>query len=814
MCSAEWSVFMTNPINLTAEQLQKAIARELTQSISVSPDQASDDHYYRVCATIVRQLIEDKRRSFAAAATAKGEKQVHYLSMEFLMGKSLKNSLYNFGMKDVFEQALESFGVKLENLYEFEPDPGLGNGGLGRLAACYLDALASTERLGCGYSILYEYGIFKQKISDGWQSELPDYWLPGGDIWLEAAPEQAVEVRFGGYVSERWDGERLMTQHHGYSTVIAVPYDLYVTGYDSSAASQLRLWRAKSPGIDMELFNKGDYTGAFGKNSYGEVISKVLYPNDNNEEGKLLRLRQQYFLACASVTDIFQKHMSNYGTIENFAKKNAIHINDTHPTLAIPELMRILLDECGYDWDTSWDVVKETFAYTNHTVMVEALEQWSENQMRNLLPRIYSIICEINRRFCITLSEQYHLSNETVTQMSIIAYGKVRMANLCVVGSHSVNGVSTLHSQIIKDDLFANFANITPEKFKNVTNGIASRRWLMQSNPLLTDYIKEHIGDGFLHDFSKLKDLTKYLDNTEALKTLGEIKYKNKEIFANYLKQARGISVDPSSLFDVQVKRLHEYKRQHLNALHIVQEYMYLLENPDADFQPKTYFFGAKAAPGYYLAKQIIKFICDLAKLIESNPITRKKLKIVFLEEYNVTLSERLMPASEISEQISLAGTEASGTGNMKLMLNGAITLGTMDGANVEIAEAVGMDNIIIFGMRTPEVERLKVNGYHPTKFINNCITMKKVLDFLHANRNIPSFEELHRYMITADSYMVAADFASYCTAQRTASSTYANENLLWQRMSLKNISQSGIFCADRAINDYAETIWYLDKHR
>ncbi|MEG2086976.1 MAG: glycogen/starch/alpha-glucan phosphorylase, partial [Angelakisella sp.] len=767
--------------------------------------------FYKAGAMVVRDLIDERRKAFVADCNASGKKQVYYLSMEFLVGKSLKNNLYNLGIEQQFRQAMTSMDVKLDNLYRCEPDPGLGNGGLGRLAACYLDGLATDNYYATGYSILYEYGIFKQRISDGWQSELPDYWLPGGEVWLEALPEHTVEVRFGGTVNEHWDDGHLMAQQVGYSTVLAVPYNLYLTGYDTKAVSLLRLWQARSPGIDMELFNKGDYLGAFGKNSYAEVISKVLYPNDNHAEGKLLRLRQQYFLACASIGDIFRRHMSVYGTIDNFAEKNAIHINDTHPTLAIPELMRVLLDECGYSWEQCWEVVTHSFAYTNHTVMAEALEQWDLRQMQTLLPRITQIIEEINRRFCVSLREQYGKSEEEIRRMAIIGDGKVRMAYLCVAGSHSVNGVSRLHSQIIRDDIFRDFYSVTPQKFKNVTNGIASRRWLLQSNPLLTGFINEQIGDGWLHDFSQLTKLKQLETDTTVLTELAEVKRRNKVDFACWLHDERGIVVNPNSVFDVQVKRLHEYKRQHLCALQIAAQYLYLRGNPGGPFQPKTYFFGAKAAPGYYLAKQIIKFICDLGVIIDNDPMVRDQLKVVFLEEYNVTLSEKLMPASEISEQISLAGTEASGTGNMKLMLNGAITIGTLDGANVEIHDQVGDDNILLFGMKTPDVLACKRAGYHPQRVISSSPVLQEVIGFLNSRPDLASFAELSRYLTTTDSYMAAADFDSYCVAQRTASRIYGQENLRWQRMSLNNIASSGVFCADRAIHDYARDIWKLD---
>ena len=790
------------------EIIERSIVETLHSEMSVDPENASNEQYYKACAMVLRELLGPKRKGNTAANYTRGKKQVYYLSMEFLMGRSLKNSLYNLGLVETFQKALQRHEVKLENLYECEPDPGLGNGGLGRLAACYLDGLATDGYTATGYSILFEYGIFKQKLSDGWQSELPDYWLPGGEVWLEPVPEHTVEVRFGGEVKENWDGAYHMVSHVGYSTVMAVPYNMYVTGYNTEAVSLLRLWKAQSPGIDMDLFNKGDYLGAFGQKSYAEVISKVLYPNDDHTEGKLLRLRQQYFLAAAAVGDIFRRHMSAYGTVDNFAEKNAIHINDTHPTLAIPELMRVLLDECGYSWERSWDIVTHSFAYTNHTVMSEALEKWDIPLVQTLLPRIYQIIEEINRRFCQQLRDQ-KIPESEIGKMSILNMGKVRMAHLCIAGSHSVNGVSALHSQIIRDDVFHPFYLVTPEKFKNVTNGIASRRWLMQSNPRLNQMICELIGDGFLRDFSQLTRLREFGRDEKILRRMAEIKKANKEDFARFLQEERGITVDPNTLFDVQVKRLHEYKRQHLNALHILHQYLWIKENPQAPFQPKTYIFGAKAAPGYYLAKQILKFICDLAVMIDNDPQVKGKLKVVFLEEYNVTLSEQLMPAAEISEQISLAGTEASGTGNMKLMLNGAITLGTLDGANVEILQQVGDENILIFGMKTPEVEALKARGYSPRHFIQQSGALQQVLAFLEQNRHLPSFGSMAEYLKNGDPYMAAADFESYCRIQSQASELYQQE-AAWQRMSLMNVAGSGFFCADRAIQDYARDIWYL----
>lgn len=789
--------------------LKEQLIETLETQLHVPAEQASDAQFYKAAALVLREQLSHRRKRFQAAAAASGRKQVYYLSMEFLMGRSLKNAIYNMELLEPMTQALEELGVKLENLYEHEPDPGLGNGGLGRLAACYLDALATLEYPVMGYSILYEYGIFKQKIIDGWQTELPDYWLPGGEIWLEPLPEHTVEVRFGGEVSEYWDNNYHHMIHKNYSTVLAVPFNLYVPGYASKGVSVLRLWKAKSPGIDMELFNKGDYLGAFGSNSLGEAISKVLYPNDNHSEGKNLRLRQQYFLVCASISDIVRRHMALYGSLENFAEKNAIHINDTHPTLAIPELMRILLDDCGYTWEKAWDIVTRTFAYTNHTVMAEALESWNQEMLSTMLPRIYQIICEINRRFCLELEQRYHLNQQTINRMSIVQNHQIRMVNLAVAGSHSVNGVSALHSQIVKDSLLSDFSAITPHKFKNVTNGIAARRWLGQANPRLTGLLKELIGDGFLKDFSQLKKLDTYANDSDVHRALAEVKLKNKETFCNWLASKTGEQVDPTSIFDVQVKRLHEYKRQHLNALDILSTYLTLKDDPNRFFVPRTYIFGAKAAPGYYLAKQIIKFICALRDIIAADPGVNSRMRVVFLEEYNVSLSELLMPAAEISEQISLAGTEASGTGNMKLMLGGAITLGTLDGANVEIAGAAGAENQIIFGMTAPEAKALAALGYSPLEYYQNNPDIKRCIDFMTNTPGLGPFTDIANALKNTDRYMVLADFEAYQAARARSGQLYS-DLATWQRMSLHNIAAAGVFCADRAVQEYAQNIWGL----
>lgn len=724
------------------------------------------------------------------------------------MGRSLKNNLYNLNLTETFESVLSDYGVKLETLYDCEPDAGLGNGGLGRLAACYLDGLATQGYPARGYSILYEAGIFKQRIVDGWQTELPDFWLPGGEVWLVPHEESAIEVRFEGDVVDSWEEKFHHVEIVNYKPVKAVPYDMYVAGKDGKGISVLRLWAAKAPALDMSLFNQGDYIRAMEQTAMAEVISKVLYPADNHPEGKSLRLRQQYFLVSASIQDIVHKHLRTFGTMDNFSEKVAIHLNDTHPTLAVPELMRILLDECGYGWDDAWNIVTGAVAYTNHTVMKEALECWPEDLYRRLMPRIWQITKEIDNRFRNFVWQATNNADQ-VERMAVMSNGVVRMANLCVASSHSVNGVSALHSEILKDTVFHDFYTLSPNKFKNVTNGIAHRRWLCQSNPELTNLLKELIGDGFIYRADELLKLRDYKDDESVLKELERIKTHNKERFAEQVYKNSGIKLDPTSIFDVQVKRLHEYKRQHLNALNILTEYLTIKANPNAEYTPHTYIFGAKAASGYFVAKKIIEFICALSDMINNDPDVRGRLKVVYCEDYNVTMAENLMPAADISEQISLAGTEASGTGNMKLMINGAVTLGTMDGANVEIFDAVGEDNIFIFGMSTPEVEEMKRRGYTPNNFYNNNAELRATIDFINQNGIAgKQFPEIGGTILHHDPYMVLADFADYRRAQNLAVETF-KDRTVWNRMSLMNISGAGRFAADRAINDYARDIWH-----
>ena len=791
------------------KKIKENFLNKLELQFNVEPSQASDKQIYQALSAIIVEELKKKRQKFINKVHSDGKKQVYYLSMEFLMGRSLKTSLYNLEIVKDVEKMLKEYDIRLDDIYEYEPDAGLGNGGLGRLAACYLDALATQAFPAMGYSICYEYGIFKQKLEDGWQTELPDNWLPGGSVWLDARPEMAIDIHFEGELHEYWDNQYHHLSHVNYSTVHAIPYDMYVSGHDSEGVSVLRLWAAKAPNFDMSMFNQGDYEKALGQNAAANAISKVLYPNDNHLEGKSLRLRQQYFLCAASIGDIVNNHMSVYGTLDNLHEKVAIHINDTHPTLAIPELMRVLLDDCGYTWDKAWHIVTNTFAYTNHTVMAEALEKWDVNLVKRIIPRIFSIIVEINNRYCARLMERNNGDSSKTTRMSIIKDNQIHMATLCVVASHSINGVSKLHSEIIKQSVFNDEYMDTPRKFKNVTNGIAYRRWLYQSNPGLTNLLKEKIGDKFLKDGSELTKLCVFENDSAVLEQLMKIKRTNKERFAKYVKQNSKIDINIDSIFDVQVKRLHEYKRQHLNVMNILADYEYLLQNPDADFVPKTYIFAAKAAPGYYLAKQIIKLIWAISEEIRKNPKISQKLSVYFLEDYRVTLSELLMPASDISEQISLAGTEASGTGNMKLMLNGAITLGTLDGANIEIKDAVGDENIIIFGMKTEEVNDLKRTGYNPESYYESNPVIKNCIDRMYHGINGCNFNEVANSLKNSDPYMVLADFDSYRKAQAYSSECY-KDSKKWTQMSLNNIAGAGIFSADRAVTEYAKDIWGL----
>lgn len=800
---------------ITSTDAEKLIEGKLSRYFGVVPSEASKDQIYKAVVMSVRDIMLEKRQRFHIETKAARAKRVYYLCMEFLMGRSLKNSVFNLGVQKAFEEALKQYGVTLPELYELEPDAGLGNGGLGRLAACFLDALATGDYPAMGFSIRYEYGLFKQRIIDGWQTELPDIWLPGGEVWLTQRSDNIYTVKFEGYVEEKWTEHGLETIYRNAKEVQAVAYDMMVSGYDSKAVSVLRLWRSKSvQNFDMKLFSQGDYNAVMQEDNEAELISKVLYPADNHAEGKSLRLKQQYFLVSASLQNILSDHKRRYGSLSLLPKLAAIHLNDTHPALAIPELMRLLIDENGMGWEEAWAITTSVCAYTNHTVLSEALETWSEGLIARLLPRIYSILKEINRRFCEDLWNRFPGDWNKISRMAIISYNTVKMANLSVYGSHKVNGVSALHSDIIKKSIFRDFYDYTPEKFTNVTNGIAHRRWLNQSNPELCELLDECIGKGYAKDASRLAEFKKFENDDSVLQRLDEIKLIKKQQFADFAYKKQGIVIDPNTVFDVQAKRMHEYKRQLLNVLHIITDYLALKENPELPMLPKTYIFAAKAAAGYYMAKKIIKLICFLSEEIRQNPKIREKLNVVYMEDYNVTMSEVLMPASEISEQISLAGKEASGTGNMKFMINGALTVGTLDGANVEMTEKVGEDNIFIFGLKADEVTQIWRNGYSSSVYYNQDPMLRKIIESLIVGFNGESFSDIANYLLTgapiADPYMCMADYESYLSVQKKISELYQADKRSWNQKSLRNIAASGYFSADRSIKEYAEKIWDL----
>lgn len=806
---------MSNTTNITEKEVQMLIRGKLSRYFGVSPQEASKDQLYKAVVMSVRDILLEKRQQFHKVMKSKKGKRVYYLCMEFLLGRSLKNNIYNLNLGEAYEEALKSFGVTLEELYEHEPDAGLGNGGLGRLAACFMDALATGNYPAMGYSIRYDYGLFKQKIVDGWQTELPDIWLPGGEVWLTQRSDKTFTVKFDGWVNENWTENGLQVTYGGYKEVEAVAYDMMISGKDSDAVSVLRLWRARNIShFDMKLFSQGDYLRCMQEENEAEVISKVLYPADDHYEGKSLRLKQQYFLVSASLQNIISDHKHRYGPLDKLPQLAAIHINDTHPALAIPEMMRLLMDENGFTWDDAWNITTGVFAYTNHTVMAEALETWQEDLIARRLPRIHMIIKEINRRFCEQLWARFPGQHALIDSMSVISSGQIKMANLSVIGSHKVNGVSALHSDIIKKSIFNGFYQLWPDKFTNVTNGIAHRRWLCQSNPELCELLNDCIGEGYVKNAAELAKFKKFEDDKSVLKRLSEIKAIKKKQFIDYAYKKSGVKIDPNTVFDVQAKRLHEYKRQLLNVMNIIALYNELLDDPNANIQPQTFIFGAKAASGYLMAKQIIKLIWFLAEDIKKHPNINKKLNVVYMEDYNVTMSEKLMPASEVSEQISLAGKEASGTGNMKFMINGAITVGTLDGANVEMSEVVGDDNIFIFGLHADEVEDMWAKGYNASQYYNRDIKLRRITESLVRGFNGESFADIANYLLTgspvADPYMCMADFESYYTTQKRVKGLYAEDKMRWAKISLNNIAGAGIFSADRSIKEYADNIWNL----
>ncbi len=795
--------------------IREEIENKLKKYYGVQFKEATKEQMYHAVVLTVKDILLRKRADQHNYVKKAHPKRVYYMCMEFLVGRSLKNNLCNLGLEDSYRSVLAESGFDIDSIYDNESDAGLGNGGLGRLAACYMDSLTTLGYSAVGFSICYEYGLFRQKIIDGMQVELPDDWLPSGECWLVPRPDKSFTVKFGGTLRETWNNGKLDVSYENCEEVRAVPYDFIISGSDTEACNYLRLWKAQAvTNFNMSLFSQGQYMKAMEQNTNTEIISKVLYPSDNNDEGKLLRLNQQYFLCSASLQSIIADHLAAYGTMDNFASKVSIHLNDTHPTLCIPELMRLLMDIYSYSWERAWNTVIRIFSYTNHTVMPEALEEWKEDLISFRLPRIHQIITEINRRFCADLWNLYPGDWDRISKMAIVADNKVRMANLCVVGSHTVNGVSRLHSDILVDSIFSNFYKKDPDKFRNVTNGIAHRRWLCYSNPLLASLLDETIGPEYRKNSEKLADFLKYENDTGILSQLMEIKYKNKIRFASFVKDKTGISIDPSSLYDVQIKRLHEYKRQLLNALRIISLYNDLLENPGLDIPPQTFIFGAKAAPGYDMAKKIIRLIWSLAKEIEKNPVIREKIRVVFMEEYNVTMAEVLIPAADISEQISLAGKEASGTSNMKFMINGALTCGTLDGANVEMHQLLGDENIYIFGLTSSEVEELWKSGYHASDYYRTNDRIKKAVDRLSIGLGGNSFTDILHYLIVgnngvADPYMCLAEFDDFFNVHQNMLSDYADQQK-WYKKSLINISKAGFFAADRAIKDYADNIWHI----
>ncbi len=801
----------------TKQIMKKALIAKLRHHFGREVSEANEVHLFKASALVLRDILSETQRKSNSPVHPQEKRQVHYLSLEFLLGRSLLKNAYNLGVLEPLQEALSDLGYRLTDILETEPDAGLGNGGLGRLAACYLDSMTTLGIPATGYSICYELGIFKQKIIDGQQVELADNWLERGDVWLIPKMDEVEEVQFGGTVKEYWENGKLHISLENPTTVLAIPKDMNISGYHTNQVNTLRLWDAKSPvPVDMSLYSRGDYLKAVEQQAMAEVIAKVLYPDDNHYEGKSLRLKQQYFFVSATIQSITRKHRAQYGTLRNFHEKHVIQINDTHPAIAIPELMRILLDIEGYDWDSAWDIVTQTIAYTNHTVLAEALERWPQRLFETLLPRIFAILCEINRRFCQDVHHFFQGDPSKVQEMAIVWNNEVRMANLCIAACFAVNGVSALHTQILKRDTFQSAYRMMPQKFFNVTNGIDHRRWLSQSNPRLHHFICSLTGsDAYLLQPDRLRELERFSSDPSVLEELGRIKQQNKLDFASFVQKEYHITLNPHAIFDVQVKRLHEYKRQLLNALHILYLYDRLRNDPSFDMVPRTFLFGAKAAPGYYIAKQIIRLICSLSDKINADPCCKDKLQVFFLENYRVSLAEKLIPSSEVSEQISTAGKEASGTGNMKFMMNGALTIGTLDGANVEMHEAVGDENMFLFGLTADEVTQKKQQGYNPYTYYNHNDALKRVLEYLTKGfgDGVSYHEIVNRLLIgesgPADEYMLLADFDSYVKAHQKLEQTYQNP-LLWNQMALHNIAQSGIFAADRSIRTYASTIWHI----
>lgn len=804
-------------MNTTTNEVQELILDKLARYFAITPEQATEEQIYKAVALVVRDLLLQKKQENNARIAEGKYKRVYYLCMEFLIGRSLKNNLYNLGLVEQFDKCLKKMNFSLDSIFEHESDAGLGNGGLGRLASCFMDSLATLNYPAMGFTIKYEYGLFRQRIVDNQQVELPDMWLPSGEVWMMPRSDKRFTVNFGGRVEEYMEDGRMKFRYIDCQSVDALAYDVMISGYgDNSGVSVLRLWSATSTTqFDMRSFSQGDYEKAMQRENEAELITKVLYPSDDHSQGKQLRLQQEYFLVSASLQSILKDHLRLYKSLKNLPEKAAIHANDTHPALAIPELMRLLMDEHEFSWDEAWDITSRTVNYTNHTVMAEALEKWDQNTFSSVLPRIYAITCEIDRRFIAAMDER-GVDWSKRDNMRIVADNRVKMANLCVIGSQKVNGVSALHSEIIKDTIFSDFNEVYPDKFTNVTNGITHRRWLNQSNPHLTALIEELIGDDFYTKPETLESLMKYTGDKTVLDKIGKIKRQNKVDYANYIKKTTGFALNPDSRFDTQIKRLHEYKRQLLNVLKIVHYYLDLLDDPEKAVTPQTFIFGAKAAGSYMHAKRIIQLINCLSAEIQRNPKIKQKLDVMFVENYNVTQAEHLIPASEVSEQISLAGKEASGTSNMKFMINGAVTLGTLDGANVEICERVGEENIFIFGIKTEEVERAWRAGYNSSTIYTHNDEIKRVVDRLRDGFNGESFSDIADYLIygsynVADPYMCLLDFDDYKRTAGLLDAAY-KDSRLWNKMALVNIAQAGIFSSDRSICDYARDIWKLKR--
>lgn len=788
--------------------------RKLLNSFAEEVENSSKLHKYLALGGLVRDYITEEWVNTNNYYKESGEKQVYYFSMEFLIGRLLGSNLLNLGIREVCAEGLKELGLDLNELEDVENDAGLGNGGLGRLAACFLDSMASTGVPGHGCGIRYNYGLFEQKIIDGYQVEIPDNWLREGNVWEIRKENKCVEVKFGGHIRMTNQTGRLSFIHEDYEPVKAVPYDTPVVGYDKNMVNTLRLWSSEPvhKGFDFSSFSRGDYVKAQAYKASVESISQVLYPDDSNLEGKKLRLKQQYFFVSAGLQSIIRSYKDTRLPINELHRHVAVHINDTHPSVAVAELMRTLVDEEMLSWEEAWNITVNTMAYTNHTILSEALEVWPVDLFRGLLPRIYMIVEEINRRFCEDLTKKYPNQFGKINSMSIIQDGLVRMAHLAIVGSHSVNGVAKLHTEILKNQELTNFYNFYPEKFNNKTNGITHRRWLLKSNPKLTSLLNETIGTSWIKNPVDLNKLAQYKHDRALQDKLWDIKKANKLDFTDMVKSKYGVSINPDSIFDVQVKRLHAYKRQILNVLHIMYLYNKLKENPNLDMVPRTFFFGAKASPSYYLAKQTIKLINTVAQKVNNDPSINNKIKIIFLENYSVSLAEKIMPSTEVSEQISTASKEASGTGNMKFMMNGALTVATLDGANVEMRDAVGDDNIIIFGLKAKEVINFnKYGGYSSWDIYNNDLRVKRLvnqlIDGFFGTLNSEFRNIYDSLLMYNDEYFVLKDFDAYVKAHERIDSLYRQKSK-WQEMSIMNIAKSGIFSSDNTIREYSRDIW------